>query len=87
MSGKVLIEWRYPYCAQITKRRYLNANTVRQIHSAISNIFFPADNEDRDSQESNSNDNEDDISSIHNDKVFNKTKVKLFQSVSFVIFI
>lgn len=76
MSGKVVIQWRYPYCAQITKRRYLDANTIPQIHSAISNLFFPADNEDRDSQGLNDNNNNEDSNGTDNDKILFKDQVK-----------
>lgn len=79
MSGKVLIEWRYPYCAQMTRRRYLDANGVRQTHSAISNIFFPADNEDRDGQGSSSpgNDHEDEIAAdTHSSDVLGRDKAQ-----------
>lgn len=51
MSGKVLIEWRYPYCQEISKKRYLNSNSIRELHMNISNIFFPPDTEDNDNVE------------------------------------
>lgn len=72
MSGKVLIEWRYPYCAQMTRRRYLDSNSVREMHSAISSIFFPADNEERDGPGSNSHDNDAESDDIHNENVLDR---------------
>ncbi|XP_073845418.1 protein qui-1 isoform X1 [Musca autumnalis] len=51
MSAKVLIHWRYPYCKELTRTRYLDANTTRSMHIAIANIFFPAENDDQDEEE------------------------------------
>uniref|UniRef100_A0A1B0AFS5 NWD1/2-like winged helix-turn-helix domain-containing protein n=1 Tax=Glossina pallidipes TaxID=7398 RepID=A0A1B0AFS5_GLOPL len=67
MSGKVLIQWRYPYCAEITHKRYLDADSIRAIHCAISNIFFPTDNEENDEEEGYEN-NENSEKDVSDDK-------------------
>lgn len=56
MSGKVLLQWRYPYCKQISRKRYLDAQSIRAMHIAIANIFFPPDPEDEDEGEDDDED-------------------------------
>ncbi|KAL9915704.1 protein qui-1 isoform 2-T16 [Glossina fuscipes fuscipes] len=67
MSGKVLIQWRYPYCAEITHKRYLDTDSIRAIHCAISNIFFPTDNEENEEEEGYEN-NESSEKDVSDDK-------------------
>lgn len=43
MSGKVLIEWRHPFSAVLSKERYMNPNYTRTLHTEIANIFFNQD--------------------------------------------
>lgn len=43
MSGKVLIEWRHPFSAVLSKERYMNPNYTRSLHTEIANIFFNQD--------------------------------------------
>lgn len=51
MSAKVLIQWRHPYCKQISRSRYMDSNSIRSMHIAIANIFFPADPDDQEEEE------------------------------------
>lgn len=42
MSGKLLIEWRHDFCAEITKKRYISDQEMyRSAHAEIVNLFFP----------------------------------------------
>ena len=51
MSGKLLIEWRHDFCAEIAKKRYLSDQDVVMIaHAEIVNLFFPHETSD-DSEE------------------------------------
>lgn len=59
MSAKVLIHWRYPYCKELTRRRYLDADSTRSMHIAIANIFFPAENDDQDDEDDESTERDD----------------------------
>ncbi|XP_020814996.1 uncharacterized protein LOC110189304 isoform X1 [Drosophila serrata] len=54
MSGKVLIQWRHNYCAAVAKRRYMDAQRTRSLHSELANLFFPQD-EDESTLENESN--------------------------------
>lgn len=58
MSGKVLLQWRYPYCKELVRSRYMDSNSTRSMHSAIANIFFPADNEEQNEDEDGSTERE-----------------------------
>ncbi|XP_046810063.1 protein qui-1 [Lucilia cuprina] len=62
MSGKVLIQWRYPYCKQLSRTRYMDTNSIRSMHIAIANIFFPADPEEQDCEEEEDESTEREIS-------------------------
>lgn len=48
MSGKVLLQWRHSYCAELSRKRYMDAQSTRAMHIAIANIFFQHENEDND---------------------------------------
>lgn len=56
MSGKVLLQWRYPYCKQLSRTRYMDAQSIRSMHLAIANIFFPADPDDQDEEQDDEDD-------------------------------
>ncbi|XP_059226563.1 protein qui-1 isoform X1 [Stomoxys calcitrans] len=73
MSAKVLIHWRYPYCKELTRRRYLDADSTRSMHLAIANIFFPADNEDAEDDDDDSTDRDD---SDDKQSVISQTTIK-----------
>ncbi|KAI8128861.1 putative WD repeat-containing protein [Lucilia cuprina] len=62
MSGKVLIQWRYPYCKQLSRTRYMDTNSIRSMHIAIANIFFPADPEEQECEEEEDESTEREIS-------------------------
>lgn len=62
MSGKVLIHWRYPYCKQLSRMRYMDSNSIRSMHMAIANIFFPADPDEQDEEEDEDESTEREIS-------------------------
>lgn len=55
MSGKVLLQWRHTYCAQIAKERYMDPKSIRAMHTEIANIFFQQENDDADDSSSRSN--------------------------------
>lgn len=46
MSGKVLIQWRHNYCATVAKRRYMDVQRTRSLHSELANLFFPQDEDE-----------------------------------------
>ncbi|KAH8402086.1 hypothetical protein KR009_009573 [Drosophila setifemur] len=46
MSGKVLIQWRHNYCASVAKRRYMDTQRTRSLHSELANLFFPQDEDE-----------------------------------------
>nr|XP_043066337.1 uncharacterized protein LOC108122468 isoform X3 [Drosophila bipectinata] len=46
MSGKVLIQWRHNYCATVAKRRYMDTQRTRSLHSELANLFFPQDEDE-----------------------------------------
>ncbi|XP_016984916.1 uncharacterized protein LOC108048641 isoform X2 [Drosophila rhopaloa] len=54
MSGKVLIQWRHNYCSSVAKRRYMDVQRTRSLHSELANLFFPQD-EDESTLENESN--------------------------------
>lgn len=48
MSGKVLIEWKHRLCAELSKRRYMDPDITRSIHTEVANIFFNQEQDDSD---------------------------------------
>ena len=68
MSGKVLLQWRYPYCKQLSRMRYMDAQSIRSMHLAIANIFFPADPDEQDDEEDDEDEDESTEREISDDK-------------------
>ncbi|XP_055839533.1 protein qui-1 isoform X2 [Episyrphus balteatus] len=57
MSGKVLIQWRHRFCAEIAKSRYMDAKSTRTMHMEIANIFFNQEAEESDDTSAEKSDN------------------------------
>ncbi|TMW44130.1 hypothetical protein DOY81_010790 [Sarcophaga bullata] len=68
MSGKVLLQWRYPYCKQLSRKRYMDAQSIRCMHLAIANIFFPADPDEQEDEEDDDDEDESTEREISDDK-------------------
>ncbi|XP_036331205.1 NACHT domain- and WD repeat-containing protein 1 isoform X1 [Rhagoletis pomonella] len=68
MSGKVLLEWRHSYCAELSKSRYMDAHSTRTMHIAIANIFFQQENEENDGSTSENASGESDKHSVISQK-------------------
>lgn len=48
MSGKVLIEWKYRLCSELSRQRYMDPDITRSTHIEIANIFFNQEQDDSD---------------------------------------
>lgn len=71
MSGKVLLQWRHSYCAELSRKRYMDAQSTRAMHIAIANIFFQQENEENDASTSEN-------ASGESDKHSGELKIQLF---------
>lgn len=72
MSGKVLIQWRHSFCAELAKSRYMTKDSTKAAHIELANIFF---------SESNTDDS-DEMSTSHSEKTGDypsKTKAMMQQ--------
>ncbi|XP_067632448.1 protein qui-1 isoform X2 [Eurosta solidaginis] len=68
LSGKVLLQWRHSYCAELSKNRYMDAQSTRAMHIAIANIFFQPENEENDGSTSENASGESDKQSVISQK-------------------
>nr|XP_036226005.1 NACHT domain- and WD repeat-containing protein 1 isoform X1 [Bactrocera oleae]XP_036226006.1 NACHT domain- and WD repeat-containing protein 1 isoform X1 [Bactrocera oleae] len=68
MSGKVLLQWRHSYCAELSRKRYMDAQSTRAMHIAIANIFFQQENEENDASTSENASGESDKHSVISQK-------------------
>lgn len=76
MSGKVLIQWRHSFCAELAKSRYMTKDSTKAAHIELANIFF---------SESNTDDS-DEMSTSHSEKTGDypsKTKAMMQQRDDF----
>lgn len=48
MSGRVLIEWKYRLCSELSRQRYMDPDITRSTHIEIANIFFNQEQDDSD---------------------------------------
>lgn len=80
MSGKLFIQWRHNFCAETTRKRYMDPDISRQAHKEIVNLFFPQE-ETEESDESHT-----DEKSEKSGKYFFIPFVIIFISILFFIF-
>lgn len=51
----MLIEWRHDICADISRKRYIEKESIPTVHEEIANLFFPPESEESDDSSEGSN--------------------------------